>query len=218
MGKEKLLASKLEKKFLDSYNAHLLSLVTENARPGMLLETDWGFPGFGTPEFHREEGWAWDFLADINEGDFQEQAVDVNVVGHKISGKHSFTSAINLPQYGLTVGSDFDREFSTVLTLTEVRARTFVSGKAKYELREALRNLPDNERKWVDDDLLISTSYYVKKFVAEFRSKGTAKAKAKFEQAMQKGEGDISIEWKDDSTFVANLRTNVPLFVRGIKV
>jgi hypothetical protein len=218
MRKEKLLASKLEKKFLDSYNAHLLSLATENARPGMLLETDWGFLGLGTPEFRREEGWAWDFVTDINEGDFKEQAVDVNVVGHKISGKHSFASNINLPQYGLTVGSDFDREFSTLLTLTEVRARTFVSGKAKYELREALLKLPENERKWVNDDLLISTCYYVKQFVAEFRTLGKGKVKVALEEAEQTIGGDISINWENDSTFVADLRTNVPLFVRGIKV
>lgn len=212
------MASKLEKIFLDSYNAHLLSLVTENAQPGMLLDTDWGFLGLGTPEFRREEGWAWDFVADINKDEYKDQEVDVNVVGHKISGKHTFASNISLPQYGLKVGSDFDREFSTVLTLTEVRARNFVSGRAKYELREALRKLPDNERKWVDDDLLISTCYYVKQFVAEFRTQGKGKVKVALEKAEQTIGGDISITWKNDSTFVANLRTNVPLFVRGIKV
>jgi len=212
------MASKLEKKFLDSYNAHLLSLVTENAQPGMLLETDWSFLDLGTPEFRSEEGWAWDFVADINKDNYKDQEVDVNLVGHKISGKHSFASNINLPQYGLTVGPEFDREFSTVLTLTGVTARTFVSGRAKYELREALRKLPDNERKWVDDDLLISTCYYVKQFVAEFRTKGKGKVKATLKKAEQTIGGDIEITWKTDSSFVADLKTNVPLFVRGIKV
>ena len=211
------MASKLESKFLDSYNAYLLSLVSDRARPGMLLDTDWPFLGIGTPEFEREEGWAWDF-ADVSPDDFKMQEADVNLVGHKISGKHKFSGEATIPQYGITAGADFNREFSTVLTLTGVRAQTFQSGKAKYELREALRALPDSERKWVDDDLLISTAYYVKSFVAEFHSSGGASAKAKFEQAGQKVDGNLSIEWQNEHTFVAQLKANVPLFVRGIKI
>lgn len=166
-----------------------------------------------------EDGWAWDFCTSVKESEHSVQEAKVNIFGNKISGKHSLAGELSLATYGVNVGTDFEREFSTVLTLTGVRTYTFGSGKSKYELREALRGLPDDEFKRVDDDLLISTSYYVSSFVAEFRSKGEAKARAKFaEFAQTLGESKLSISWQGDQSFVAGVRADVPFFVRGIKV
>ena len=213
------MASKLEERFQDSYNAYLLSLASERAKPGMLLDTDWSLLWWRSPEFRREEGWAWDFATSVDSSDYPVQEAKVTIVGHKISGKHSFAGDVSLPQYGVQVGAKFDREFATVITLTGVRALTFNSGKSKYGLREALRALPEDERKWVDDDLLISTSYYVSSFVADFRTEGSASAKAKFTELGQTlGDGQLSLSWKTDHSFVADVRPDVPLFVRGIKV
>lgn len=199
-------------------------LATERAIPGMLLETDWhaGFPRIweAEPEFRREEGFAWELLQ-LDESKYQSDIVQANIIQESISEKTSLGGKVSLPQYGLSLGAALEAEFSAVFKVTGIKARVFENTRVPYELMQSLLKLKDFNPSlwnWVNDDFLITESYYVTSFVAQFKNERGLKAKAEFEKAGQKIEGEVKFDWISDSVLEMVGTPSVPIAIRGLRV
>jgi hypothetical protein len=201
-----------------------LTLNTDRAIPGMLLETEWcpwllEFLNLA-PKFLREDGFGWDLLK-LGKGAFDTDLVGANIIQESINDKFSIGGKVDLPQYGLSVAASLATEFSAVFKVKGIRARVFKQSRALYDLYQALlavKNLNGAMWDWVNDDMLIAESYYVTSFVAEFKSKGDLTAKAAFEEAGMKMNGEVDIKWTSDSTFEMAGTPDTPVAVRGLKV
>ncbi|MCJ7631889.1 hypothetical protein MUP77_05765 [Candidatus Bathyarchaeota archaeon] len=215
------MPGKLKRFFEERYGAYLLMLATERYIPGMLVKTQWIWDFLRErPEFHGEEALAWELL-EQEPGNFRSELVQANIIQESITDKVVLSGAVSLPQYGLSLGSDLDSEFTLVLNVTGVKARVFTDTSAPYHLMQDLLELKKSNPtmwKWVNDDFLITESYYVTSFTAEFRGEKGASVKAAFENAGQQVSGDVKLHWKNESTLTMVGTPSVPIAVRGLKV
>jgi hypothetical protein len=218
------MASNIHKFLADRYSAFPLMLATERAIPGMLIETDWdvSIPIFWkeTPEFRHEEGFTWDFLQ-LDENKYQSEIVEANIIQQSISERKSLGGDVSLPQYGISLGAALSSDFSGVFKVTGIKARVFKDTRSPYELIQALLKLKESNSSlwdWVNDDFLITESYYVTSFHAQFKSEKGLSAKAEFEKAGQKIEGKVKLNWINDSVLEMVGTPSVPIAVRGLKV
>lgn len=206
----------------ERYNAHLVPLVTERAIPGFLFDVrwHWALPFDSKPEFLGEDGHAWDFI-DVDESAFGSSVVKANIVQESVADQRTLGGTLSLPQYGLSFGSTLTSSFKISLTITGIRARVFDRSPAPIELLEALLALRESNSAywdWINDDLLVTESYYVTSFHASFRNLSDVSAKAAFDAASQRIETGISYKWLTDSELKVDGMPSVPLAVRGLRV
>ena len=110
---------------------------------------------------------------------------------------------------------------ATVITLTGVTALGFQKGSSKFLIIDAL--VANANPDWVEDDLLVSTCYYVTKFKAEFHSKGGFSAKGAFTSGGGKIGAEVDFNWENDEVLTVDMpdpstKKRPPLFVRGLRV
>lgn len=218
------MASNIDKFLGERYSAFPLMLATERAIPGMLIETDWNvsFPILWKekPKFRREEGFTWDLLK-LDKNKYQSGIVDANIIQESISEKISLGGNVSLPQYGISLSTALSSNFSAVFKVTGIKARVFKDTSTPYELIQALLKLKGANPSlwdWVNDDFLITESYYVISFVAQLKNEKGLSAKAEFDKAGQKIEGKLSLSWISDSVLEMVGTPSVPIAVRGLKV
>jgi hypothetical protein len=200
-------------------------LGSEDIKPGVLLHTAWDWFGFGNrPEkFIKEEGYPWTLLNMKDENDFHKtyphKLNNASIIAGKITDKVQFGANLALPQYGFSAETSFAEERAVKLTIGGVKVDSFDVGFAEYDLREKLRELERTDRKrwaWVNDDFLVTDSYYTSELRFEFKNQGDFNAKATYDKL--NFSGGFNASWTNDTTLVLKGTAKVPFAVRGIKV
>lgn len=212
-------------KLMRNYSAYPIMLGSENIKPGVLLHTAWDWFGLGNrPEkFISEEGCPWKLLNRKDENDFYKtyphKLNNASIIAGEITDKVQFGANLALPQFGFSTGASFAEERTSKLTIGGVKVDSFDVGYAQYELREKLRDLERTNRKrwaWVNDDFLVTDSYYTSELCFEFKEEGDFNARATYDKLSISGGFEAS--WENNTTLILKGTAKVPFAVRGIKV
>ena len=211
--------AKLYKLMKDNYCAYPVMLCSEDVKPGMLLQTKWDWGK--AKKFISEEGYPWELLGISDDTDYPSKLKDASIISGSITDKVEFGANLALPQFGFLASASFGEEKSAVLTVGGIKVRSFEVGFAQYELRLALRELKRTDPirwPWVDDDLLVTDSYYTSNLHFEFKKEGSFNAKATYEKLSNSIAGGFNYSWKNDTTLELIGTATTPFAVRGIKV
>lgn len=217
------MPTRLYKFMRNIYHAYPLELSLGVVRPGMLIETTWGwgFPIDSRPTFKRHEGFAWDVLDGVSEEDYESEFVKANIMVGTISDRIKVDLSASLPQFGLSVSAGFTKQMDAVLSVSTVQGRIFKKGFSGHDLRRRLRQLGGDDKpewKWVDNDFLVTEAYHTGDLSFEFKNEGGLSAKAELERAGVKVGGEFKAEWQGEERLVLRGTADVPFAIRGFKV
>lgn len=220
--------SEITKFFWNVHKAFVLPWSNERILPGALLETEWRptwpFPWAidTNPEFRRFEGYAWDKrMLDLSKEDYPSTLVEGGILTGVITDRFEFGGEISLPQVGLDLGVDFNNKIRAELEVEQVRVRLFDHGFSHYDLQGKLHDLRNTDRakyRWVDDDYLVSASYYLQGLRWRFTREGAAEVKAEFERQGFDLTAKADVGWEDNETLRFTGVSKVPIAVQGMKI
>lgn len=211
---------KLYKLMKNDYCAYPLMMCSEDVKPGMLLQTEWDWFG-NLKKFVGEEGYPWDLLDMGGEQVYPSKFKNVSIIAGSVTDKVTFGANLALPQFGFSADASFNEAKAAVLTVSGVKAMSFEIGFSQYELRLALRKLKESDPLrwcWVDNDFLVTDSYYTSNLRFEFKKEGGFNAKAEYEKLGNNIAGGFQCEWKSDTTLELVGTAATPFAVRGIKI
>jgi hypothetical protein len=212
---------------MKNYSAYPMLLASDVVRPGILLETSWDFFGLGTAptKFISEEGCPWKLLGIKDEPAFyQKYPTDLrnaSIVTGEITGKVKFGGNLALPQFGFSADASFGKEEVVKFRVSGITVMSFKVGFDQYILRRELRDMKKAKPEWfgwVDDDFLVTDSYYISGLEYEFKEESKTDVKA----TCDKLKGGVSVGFILETEGTAKLKlvgtSETPFAVRGIKV
>jgi len=214
-------------KVMKNYSAFPMLLASDRVKPGTLIETSWSWFGFGnTPDkFKKEEGCPWNLLGMSDESAFYAEYPnvrrDASIITGSITGKVEFGGDLALPQYGFSVTASFVEKETVKFTVDGIEVCSFNAGYADHELRLKLRELKDEDPVrwgWVNDDFLVSNSYYISNLCFEFSSDTKIDVEATYKSLENSVSGGFKLKKTSDLKLELIGTAETPFAVRGIKV
>lgn len=185
------------------------------------MEWDW----FGNPvKCMGEEGYPWKLLGMSKKAAkiaYADQLCAASIIIGDITDKVEFGANLALPQFGFSTSASFAKNSVAKLTIGDVRVRSFKVGFAQHELRMELRKLQKSNPTywdWVDNDFLVTDSFYTSNLRFEFKEAGDFNAKATYKKLEKDISAGFKLKWESDTTLVLKGTAKVPFAVRGIKV
>ncbi len=210
-------------KLMKNYSAYPMMLCSKNVKPGMLLQTEWDW--FSNPtKFVGEEGYPWKLLGMSKKADraaYIDKLSAASIIVGDIVDKIEFGANLALPQFGFSTSASFAEKRVAKLIVDGVKVRSFKVGFAQHELRLALRKLKGSDPTrwgWVDDDFLVTDSFYTSGLRFEFKKEGGFNAEVTYKKLEKDISAGFKHKWQNDTTLILKGTAKVPFAVRGIKV
>jgi hypothetical protein len=217
------MSSKLADYLWEEYRVATLSIGDSRIQPGMIVDAEWPpcAEAFHLqPRLVEPKERAWETLQ-LSAEDFPIEDLKTSVVKKDTYGTVTVGGGGALPQFGIEFSGQLQAEYKGVVRLGSTLCRDFKDMTAKRRLLArlvALEKADPGAWAWIAEDLLVTESFYTVSLTAEFHSIGDLTAKAAFEKAGLKADGNLEIKWKNDSTFELIGAANGPFGVRGYRI
>jgi hypothetical protein len=185
----------------------------------MLLDMDWGGI-FDEARVTGEDGPAWDCIGQ-SESQYPSELVNANLIQASISDKFTLAASANIPQFGLSAEADLTSAMNASIKVSGVQARVFVKPISGFLLMQELLKLKVANPalwNWVNDDILVTETYYVTSFLISFKNSGSLTAKAAFEAGKIRLDPKLTATWLSDSTLESKGVPTVAVAYRGLRV